>query len=217
MNTVKMSAAAGISAAKKRRGVVASPETSQTQQQKQAPMVTPIQILQNHELRLKHIEKQLNDAEQYANSMVEQEQAQVKQAPQQQQPQQQQQQQKHNQQALDQTNHLLQLYKAKSECLEGKCDALEKKVEELTQLIQKVQTFSMETNLSFLKVKRLFDEDFETRIQELKKYYVTTDNMNIMLETIKQDVKQDTASTLASLSAVSSFTRQIHQHEENQE
>ena len=41
-------------------------------------------------------------------------------------------------------------------------------------------------------------------------------NMNIMLETIKQDVKQDTASALASLSAVSSFTRQIHQHEENQ-
>jgi len=209
MNTIKMSAAAGISAAKKRRGVVATPETSQTQQQKQPPMVTPIQILQNHELRLKHIEKQLNDAEQYANSMVEQE----KQAPQPQP-----QHHAHHQQiALDQTNHMLQLYKSKSECLEGKCDALEKKVEELTQLIQKVQTFSMETNLSFLKVKRVFDEDFETRIQELKKYYVTTDNMNIMLETIKQDVKQDTASALASLSAVSSFTRQIHQHEENQE
>jgi hypothetical protein len=208
MNTIKMSAAAGISAAKKRRGVVATPESSQSQQQKQAPMVTPIQILQNHELRLKHIEKQLNDAEQYANSMVEQE----KQAPQPQpQPQQ-----PHQQQALDQNNHLLQLYKSKSEYLEGKCDALEKKVEELSQLIQKVQTFSMETNLSFLKVKRVFDEDFETRIQELKKYYVTTDNMNIMLETIKQDVKQDTASALASLSAVSSFTRQIHQHEENQ-
>jgi hypothetical protein len=214
MNTIKMSAAAGISAAKKRRGVVASPESSQSQNgssQKQAPMVTPIQILQNHELRLKHIEKQLNDAEQYANSMVEQE----KQAPPQQQPQQHLHQQQ--QQALDQNNHLLQLYKSKSEFLEGKCDALEKKVEELSQLIQKVQTFSMETNLSFLKVKRVFDEDFETRIQELKKYYVTTDNMNIMLETIKQDVKQDTASALASLSAVSSFTRQIHQHEENQE
>ena len=74
-----MSAAAGISAAKKRRGVVSTgPEVqtpSQNSKQGQAqPMFTPIQILQNHELRLKHIEKQLSDADDYANSMGEQQQ-----------------------------------------------------------------------------------------------------------------------------------------------
>lgn len=177
-----MSAAAGISAAKKRRGIVSTgPETpSQNSKQGQGgpqPMVTPIQILQNHELRIKHIERQLNDAEDYANSMVEssqQQQQQVQPAqPQVQTP------------SLD--TLLVQEYKTK-------CDTLERKVEELTALVQKVQTFSMESNLAFLKMKRVMDEDFENRIQQLKQSYVSDENMI-------QAIKFDTAAALSSMSA----------------
>ena len=179
-----MSAAAGISAAKKRRGIVSTgPETpSQNSKQGQGgpqPMVTPIQILQNHELRIKHIERQLNDAEDYANSMVESSQSQ----------QQQQQQQLAQPQvqvpSLD--TLLVQEYKTK-------CDTLERKVEELTALVQKVQTFSMESNLAFLKMKRVMDEDFENRIQQLKQSYVSDENMI-------QAIKFDTAAALSSMSA----------------
>jgi hypothetical protein len=208
-----MSAAAGISAAKKRRGVGSDISQSgsiqqkqqmqgqqmqgqqmqgqqmqgqQMQGQQQPGMVTPIQILQNHELRLKHIEKQLNDAEQYATNMTKYDDSTLK-------------------------NEVSVVSVASSQCndsdllksYKSKCDTLEKKVEELTQLIQKVQTFSMETNLALLKVKRSIDEDFEKRIQELKKSYVNTDNM--MLE----NVKQDTASALSSLSAVSSLSQSL--------
>jgi len=182
-----MSAAAGISAAKKRRGIVSTgPETpSQNSKQgqgqgQQQPMVTPIQILQNHELRIKHIERQLNDAEDYANSMVESSQ-------QQQQPQPQPQQQVLVQQAPSLDTLLVQEYKTK-------CDTLERKVEELTTLVQKVQTFSMESNLAFLKMKRVMDEDFEIRIQQLKQSYVSDDNMI-------QAVKFDTAAAMSSMSA----------------
>jgi hypothetical protein len=179
-----MSAAAGISAAKKRRGIVSTgPETpSQNSKQGQGqgqgqpqPMVTPIQILQNHELRIKHIERQLNDAEDYANSMVEssQQQQQVQQPQQVQTP------------SLD--TILVQEYKTK-------CDTLERKVEELTALVQKVQTFSMESNLAFLKMKRVIDEDFENRIQQLKQSYVSDENMI-------QAIKFDTAAALSSMSA----------------
>ena len=175
-----MSAAAGISAAKKRRGVVSTgPETpSQNSKQGQGgpqPMVTPIQILQNHELRIKHIERQLNDAEDYANSMVESSQLQ------------QQQQQQPQVQVPSLDTLLVQEYKTK-------CDALERKVEELTLLVQKVQTFSMESNLAFLKMKRVMDEDFENRIRELKQSYVSDENMI-------QAIKFDTAAALSSMSA----------------
>jgi len=181
-----MSAAAGISAAKKRRGIVSTgPETpSQNSKQGQGqgqpqPMVTPIQILQNHELRIKHIERQLNDAEDYANSMVESSQSQQQQPPQQQQV--------LVQQAPSLDTILVQEYKTK-------CDTLERKVEELTALVQKVQTFSMESNLAFLKMKRVMDEDFENRIQQLKQSYVSDENMI-------QAIKFDTAAALSSMSA----------------
>ena len=180
-----MSAAAGISAAKKRRGIVSTgPETpSQNSKQGQGgpqPMVTPIQILQNHELRIKHIERQLNDAEDYANSMVESSQSQ-------QQQQQQQQLAQPQVQVPSLDTLLVQEYKTK-------CDTLERKVEELTALVQKVQTFSMESNLAFLKMKRVMDEDFENRIQQLKQSYVSDENMI-------QAIKFDTAAALSSMSA----------------
>ena len=193
-----MSAAAGISAAKKRRGVVSTgpevqtPSQNSKQGQGQAqPMFTPIQILQNHELRLKHIEKQLSDADDYANSMVEQ---------QQQPPQQQQVAQHVPKTNVD--NALLQEYK-------NKCDLLERKVEELNALVQKVQTFSMESNIAFMKLKRSVDEDFETRIRELKQ---SDENFETRIMELKQSyvsdynnmiqaVRLDTASALSSMSA----------------
>jgi len=200
-----MSAAAGISAAKKRRGVVSTGPEVQTPSQnskqgqgqgKPQPMFTPIQILQNHELRLKHIEKQLSDADEYANSMVEQQQQQQQQQPQ--------------QQLFVPTtnvdNVLLQEYK-------NKCDLLERKVEELNSLVQKVQTFSIESNIAFMKLKRSVDEDFETRIRELKqsdeifesrimelKQTYVSDYNNMI-----QAVRVDTANALSSMSAESSL------------
>jgi chromosome segregation ATPase len=210
-----MSAAAGISAAKKRRGIV--PETPAQVQQRQAPtgpMVTPIQILQNHELRLKHIEKQLSDAENYANSMVASEE-QIEQE---------------QQQEVENAQHkqvvetvLLQVndYKTKSdvlekrnetlekksetlerkcEVLEVKCVTLERKVEELSQIVQKIQMFSLESNHALLKLKRSVDEDLESRIRGLKQSYVPDDNLI-------QSVKFDTAAAISSMSAVSSFSQ----------
>lgn len=196
-----MSAAAGISAAKKRRGVVSTGPEVQTPSQnskqgqgqgqgKPQPMFTPIQILQNHELRLKNIEKQLSDADEYANSMVEQQQQQVSlHVP-----------------TTNVDNSLLQEYK-------NKCDLLERKVEELNALVQKVQTFSIESNLAFMKLKRSVDEDFETRIRELKqsdeifesrimelKQTYVSDYNNMI-----QAVRVDTANALSSMSAESSL------------
>jgi hypothetical protein len=185
---VIMSAAAGISAAKKRRGVVSTgPEPSQNtarpqtapngkpvqgQQQGASPMFTPIQILQNHELRLKNVEKQLNDG---ASSQPQQQQ----QAPQQ------------------QSN----IQDAKLKYYTDKCEALEKKVEELSQLIQKVQTFSMESNLAFLKLKRVFDEDFEQRIQILKQSFTNENESNIPIHFSNVNVK-NAEEALSSMSAV---------------
>jgi hypothetical protein len=201
-----MSAAAGISAAKKRRGVVSTGPEVQTPSQnskqgqgqgKPQPMFTPIQILQNHELRLKNIEKQLSDADEYANSMIEQ---------QQQQPQHQQQQQQLFVPTTNVDNSLLQEYK-------NKCDLLERKVEELNALVQKVQTFSMESNIAFMKLKRSVDEDFETRIRELKQ---SDENFETRIMELKQTyvsdynnmiqaVRVDTANALSSMSAESSL------------
>jgi hypothetical protein len=196
-----MSAAAGISAAKKRRGVVSTGPEVQTPSQnskqgqgqgKPQPMFTPIQILQNHELRLKNIEKQLSDADEYANSMVEQ--------------QQQQQQVSLHVPTTNLDNVLLQEYK-------NKCDLLERKVEELNSLVQKVQTFSIESNIAFMKLKRSVDEDFETRIRELKK---SDENFESRIMELKQTyvsdynnmiqaVRVDTANALSSMSAESSL------------
>jgi len=179
-----MSAAAGISAAKKRRGVVSTgPEVSQNTNTntKQGPtqMVTPIQILQNHELRLKQLENQINtyDSEMELQQQQELSKKEVVATP----------------TPTPTTDYKLLLeYK-------NRCDSLERKVVDLTELVQKVQTFSMESNLAFLKLKRVFDEDFESRIQELKQCYVSDDNMI-------QAVKFDTAAALSSMSAETSFS-----------
>lgn len=165
-----MSAAAGISSAKKRRGVAPEPtqnvknqqQPSQQQQPQQyGNMITPIQILQNHEVRLKSIEKKLLEDD--TASAVKQSSVPATATT-----------------TISATSNpadarLLFEYKSK-------CDALEKRVEELSQLIHKVQTFSMESNLAFLKLKRVFDEDFEHRIQELKHTFTPEDfQQNIKL------------------------------------
>jgi len=182
---VIMSAAAGISAAKKRRGVVSTgPEPSQNTarpqtapngkgQQGANPMFTPIQILQNHELRLKNVERQLNDG------------ASAQPQPQQQAPQQQ----------------SSNIQDAKLKYYTDKCEALEKKVEELSQLVQKVQTFSMESNLAFLKLKRVFDEDFEQRIQILKQSFANENESNIPIHFSNVNLK-NAEDALSSMSAV---------------
>ena len=186
-----MSAAAGISAAKKRRGVVSTgPEVSQNTNTntntntKQGPtqMVTPIQILQNHELRLKQIESQINTYDSEMELQQQQQELSKKEVVATPTP-----------TPAPTTDYKLLLeYK-------NRCDSLEKKVVDLTELVQKVQTFSMESNLAFLKLKRVFDEDFESRIQELKQCYVSDDNMI-------QAVKFDTAAALSSMSAETSFS-----------
>jgi hypothetical protein len=180
-----MSAAAGISSAKKRRGVVPTgPETTPTSKQLQsqgqgqgqginAGMVTPIQILQNHEIRLKIIERNLSELEEQPVTTVKQTSTTATTPS--------------TTSVAD--SKLLQEYKTK-------CDTLEKKVEELSHLVQKVQTFSMESNLAFLKLKRVFDEDFENRIRELKQSYISEENMI-------QAVKFETANALSSMSAFS--------------
>ena len=183
-----MSAAAGISAAKKRRGVVSStPEPSNNAKQtpQQPVMITPIQILQNHELRLKAIEQQLIVAEEEAaEKAVDTAKAvdSAKAVPQQQ-----------HSAPVQAVLNPLQIEEFSK--LKTKCETLEKKLEEMTDLVHKVQTFSMESNLAFLKLKRIMDEDFENRIQELKQSYVSADDNLINL------VKQDTAAALSSMSA----------------
>lgn len=176
-----MSAAAGISAAKKRRGVVSStPEPSNNAKHppQQPVMITPIQILQNHELRLKAIEQQLIVAEEEeAAKAVDS----AKAVPQQ------------HSAPVQAVLNPLQIEEFSK--LKTKYETLEKKLEEMTELVHKVQTFSMESNLAFLKLKRIMDEDFENRIHELKQSYVSADDNLISI------VKQDTAAALSSMSA----------------
>jgi len=178
-----MSAAAGISAAKKRRGVVSStpePSSNNAKQTPQQPvMITPIQILQNHELRLKAIEQQLIVAEEEAAEKATAIDTAKAVAPA-----------TTPVQANLNPSQLEEFSKLKT-----KCETLEKKVEDMADLLHKVQTFSMESNLAFLKLKRIVDEDFEVRIQELKQTYVSADDNLISL------VKQDTAAALSSMSA----------------
>ena len=180
-----MSAAAGISAAKKRRGVVSSTPELSSNNAKQTPqqpvMITPIQILQNHELRLKAIEQQLIVAEEEAASAVDA--ANAAKAFSTQQP----------SAPVQAVLNPLQIEEFSK--LKTKYETLEKKLEDMTDLVHKVQTFSMESNLAFLKLKRIMDEDFENRIQELKQSYVSADDNLINL------VKQDTAAALSSMSA----------------
>jgi hypothetical protein len=193
-----MSAAAGISAAKKRRGVISStpePSTKQTsqqqqQQQPQSPvMITPIQILQNHELRLKAVEQQLIVAEESSAALA----ASAATA------------EKISKSALVQAA-LPSSQQDEMNKLKTRCETLEKKLEEMSSLVHKIQTFSMESNHAFLKLKRVVDEDFENRIQELKQTFMNSDDSMI------NRVKQDTAAALSSMSAnvASAVEENIH-------
>jgi hypothetical protein len=188
-----MSAAAGISAAKKRRGVIqTTTELSKQQQQQQQPpvMITPIQILQNHELRLKAVEQQLILAEEAAaetkETVVANAKAKETTVVAQAQP----------QQPVVSVLPPAQIEEFSK--LKTKCESLEKKVDELTNLVNKVQSFSIESNLSLLRLKRLVDEDFENRIHDLKQNYVSTSASN---ENMFNSVKQDTAAALSSMTA----------------
>lgn len=186
-----MSAAAGISAAKKRRGVIqTTPESSKQQQPQQQPvMITPIQILQNHELRLKAIEQQLIVAEETTAEIKSTVAAKAKETPVVQ-----------PQQPVVSVLPPAQIEEFNK--LKTKCESLEKKVDELTNLVNKVQSFSIESNLALLRLKRTIDEDFENRIQDLKQNYVPNENMI-------SAVKQETAAALSSMTAAVS-SENIH-------
>lgn len=187
-----MSAAAGISAAKKRRGVIqTTPESSKQQQpQQQSPvMITPIQILQNHELRLKAIEQQLIVTEETTAEIKSTVVAKSKESPAVQ-----------SQQPVVAVLPPAQIEEFTK--LKTKCESLEKKVDELTNLVNKVQSFSIESNLALLRLKRNFDEDIENRIQDLKQNYVSNESMI-------STVKQETAAALSSMTAAVS-SENIH-------
>lgn len=178
-----MSAAAGISAAKKRRGVVSTAQEQQetrsgASQNQQGGIVTPIQILQNHEVRLKIIEKNLNDADEYAKQM-----SRLEQKPK-----------VEEQVKTPQINvvdmNTFNIYKER-------CETLEKKVEELSMLLQKVQTFSMESNTMILKMKNKYEDDITSRIQNLKQNYISTDENVADKEeqVLEENVKKSEAET----------------------
>jgi hypothetical protein len=146
-----MSATAGISAAKRRRGVSQAPlpsNNSSTNTQSNIPpqpvQLTPIKILENHEIRLRRVEPRLENAfegfeahekrlEQVENVLT---------------------------QLIDQTSKssdstpLNKLDNVVNEDVTRRLQKLESSLLELQVLITKVQTFAMETNTNLLRLSR---------------------------------------------------------------
>lgn len=142
-----MSATAGISAAKRRRGVSQAPiPSSNTQantrvqpQTTQPVQISPIKILENHEIRLRKVEPRLENAFEGFEA---------------------------HEKRLEQIDNVLtQLIDNKPDTM-GVLDTnsnnniterlqnLERSLSELNVLISKVQTFAMETNMSLLRLSR---------------------------------------------------------------
>ena len=172
-----MSASAGISAAKRRRGVATTTTPNEqvsnnSLNNNKQVVITPIQILQNHEIRLNVIEKSLKEVDDYANkTMI-------------------------NNNINEQNNEVnqIQTYQSNEE-LNGykkRCENLENKVAELESLIQKVQTFTMETNTEFLISKRMIlekEDTYTSKMDELNKYLALLKN-NTETDCIKENVEQ---------------------------
>jgi len=149
-----MSATAGISAAKRRRGVSQAPITSpipnptpgpistsntqtNTNEQPQPVQITPIKILENHELRLRKVEPRLENAFEGVEA--------------------------HEKRLEQIENVLTQLIDNKpvgvlnsnsNNNITERLQNLERSLNELNVLISKVQTFTMETNMSLLRLYR---------------------------------------------------------------
>lgn len=150
-----MSGAAGLSAAKRRRGsaqttsisgppTTNTPQIPQLQQQKGVP-VNPIKVLEHHELRLRRVEPRLENAfegfEAHEKRLEEIENIITR--------------------LLDQTSSQSQptqqtnvVNEELNEQQQQKIVSLEKEILELKQLVTKVQTFAMETNISLQQMSR---------------------------------------------------------------
>ena len=149
-----MSGAAGLSAAKRRRGASQTPlptpnvrapvSNTSTQPPTQPMQLTPIKILENHELRLRRVEPRLENAFEGFEA--------------------------HEKRLEEIENVLTSLIEKSSDgntTVEKTTEVnitrdntnvrlveLEKSLEELKLLLSKVQTFAMETNIALLKLSR---------------------------------------------------------------
>lgn len=143
-----MSATAGISAAKRRRGVSQAPiPSSNTQantrvqpQTTQPVQISPIKILENHEIRLRKVEPRLENAFEGFEA--------------------------HEKRLEQIENVLTQLIDNKpvgvldtnsnnnNNNVTERLQHIERSLSELNVLISKVQTFAMETNMSLLRLSR---------------------------------------------------------------
>jgi hypothetical protein len=138
---IKMSGAAGLSAAKRRRGGSGGPAQPTQRPQQRPPrgaqppqpqhvQVSPMQILEKHEMRLNNLDQHIQDI---VESFGVQAQA-------------------HEQQTSGVSDESLVLFRDKT-------TQLENKIKELEGLLQKVQTFAMETNTMVLKTNNVIDDD----------------------------------------------------------
>ena len=139
---IKMSGAAGLSAAKRRRGGSGNtPQPGQRTQRPQPPrgaqppspqhvQVSPIQILEKHEMRLNNLDQHIQDL---IESFGVQAQA-------------------HQKQMSGMSDESATFFR-------DKISNLENRILELEGLLQKVQTFAMETNTMVLKANNVIDDD----------------------------------------------------------
>jgi predicted transposase YbfD/YdcC len=143
-----MSGAAGISAAKRRRGIAQSStpsppvaNTQPVQQQRSAPF-NPIKILENHELRLRKVEPRLENAfegfEAHEKRLEEIENVLTRLI-------------ENTNSNTSDKNHMNDTWDANAE---KRLSILENDLMELKSLITKVQTFAMETNISLQQLSR---------------------------------------------------------------
>lgn len=182
-----MSSSAGISAAKRRRGVVTSLNEQVTNKSlndnkndNKQVVITPIQILHNHEIRLNVIEKSLKEVDDYANTKM-----------------------INNNNNINKENNevnQIQMYESNEALSEYKkrCENLENKVAELESLIQKVQTFTMEINTEYLVSKRMIlekEHNYTCKMDELNKYLALLKN-NTETDCIKENVEEETNYTM---------------------
>lgn len=143
-----MSGAAGISAAKRRRGIAQSSNpsppvanTQSVQQQRGVPF-NPIKILENHELRLRKVEPRLENAfegfEAHEKRLEEIENVLTRLI-------------ENTNSNTSEKNHMNDTWDANAE---KRLSILENDLMELKSLITKVQTFAMETNISLQQLSR---------------------------------------------------------------
>lgn len=190
-----MSGAAGLSAAKRRRGSaqttsISGPPTTNTppipqlQQQKGVP-VNPIKVLEHHELRLRRVEprlenafegfeaheKRLEEIENVITRLIDQTSSQP--------------------QPTQQTNVVNEELNEQQQ--QQRIVSLEKEILELKQLITKVQTFAMETNISLQQMSR--NTTLETPMNSHTSRHYNKNQIDEMLKNIlhvdNSQIKED--------------------------